>query len=141
MQRKNKILWACLLMLLPIALGARSKFIAHAKHSAPTRTRNQVKEEFGGQLQMIARLQADLQHQVGLFMMRQATLQQVVVRQGGNLLEDSHPFDSIGTARLSRAVDASQEKARQLQDLLAQVSEVNNELLSIVRLEDDSSSV
>lgn len=130
----------CLSVFMGTAVQAKSKFIAHAKRSATVKTRNEEKESFGLQLQRIAQIQADLQHQVGLFMMRQATLQQVVVRQGGNLIADKPPFDSVGTSRLSRAVSASHEKTMQLQELLAQVNEVNDELLSIVRLEDDSSS-
>ncbi|MGD1997375.1 MAG: hypothetical protein PVJ92_00495 [Candidatus Dependentiae bacterium] len=140
MFQKRKIGLSMIACLLCLPICATSRFIAATKRSAKTASRNDVKESFGMQLQQIARTQADLQHQVGLFMMRHATLQQAVARQGGNLVTDAAPFDSISTARLSRAVNASKEKVDRLHELLAQVNEVNNELLSIVRLEHDDCS-
>ena len=131
-----------LLMLLvgsTAFVTAKSRFIAQAKkRNVAVASRNETKESFGSSLQSIATTQASLQHQVGLFMMRSAALQQVVVRQGSNLLEDAAPFDSISTSRLSRATAQSNEKVRELQELLVQADKVNNELLSIVRLEDDA---
>lgn len=127
---------SCLLLLLTVGATetTSSPFIV-APEKSTTTSRNEIKESYGEQLQSLANVGAELEFEIGRLMMRLATVKQMIVRQGAALLEDTKPFDTVSTPRLTKAVKSAREKIKKLQKLLPKVTAISGDLLEIMDFE------
>ena len=119
---------------LCLFLKASSPFVV-TQSEAVVVSRNEVKEEIGGLLHAVADNAGALLSVVGKTMMQLGVLQRVTAEQASLLLEDSAPFNTASTARLSAAQTELSGQVAQLQDLLAKVDELAGRIAKTVRLE------
>jgi len=124
-------------MFLCTGIYATHSFIASSATGGGKASRNELKEQLGDKMHVLLEVSADIESEVGRFLLRMAHIKRTLAQQGRALLNDDAPFDEVSSKKLQHTINQCAQHTRELHALLQKVSIQSDAVVKTLKMKNE----